>query len=317
MLMPRLLLRLFLGSLALLAPCLSVGDAAAQAPMGWKTGPEAAAIERRIDRLLRQMTLDEKVGQLHLYGRREGFDYGEIRAGRIGNVMNFVDPVEMAAVQKAARESRLKIPLLIGLDAVHGVSTYFPLPLGQAATFNPALVEEAALWTGREARALGINWTFAPMVDMSRDPRWGRLLEGAGEDVHLSNIMAAARTRGYQAGGVAATVKHFVGYGGGEAGRDYNTAWIPTEQLHDLHLPPFRSALDAGSLSVMAAFNSVNGIPATAHKGMLTDVLRRQWGFRGLVVSDFGSIPELMAHGIARDEAEAARKASPPASTST
>ncbi len=307
--MPRLLLRLFLGSLALLAPCLSVGDAAAQAPMGWKTGPEAAAIERRIDRLLRQMTLDEKVGQLHLYGRREGFDYGEIRAGRIGNVMNFVDPVEMAAVQKAARESRLKIPLLIGLDAVHGVSTYFPLPLGQAATFNPALVEEAALWTGREARALGINWTFAPMVDMSRDPRWGRLLEGAGEDVHLSNIMAAARTRGYQAGGVAATVKHFVGYGGGEAGRDYNTAWIPTEQLHDLHLPPFRSALDAGSLSVMAAFNSVNGIPATAHKGMLTDVLRRQWGFRGLVVSDFGSIPELMAHGIARDEAEAARKA--------
>jgi beta-glucosidase len=215
----------------------------------------------------------------------------------------------MAAVQKAARESRLKIPLLIGLDAVHGVSTYFPLPLGQAATFNPALVEEAALWTGREARALGINWTFAPMVDMSRDPRWGRLLEGAGEDVHLSNIMAAARTRGYQAGGVAATVKHFVGYGGGEAGRDYNTAWIPTEQLHDLHLPPFRSALDAGSLSVMAAFNSVNGIPATAHKGMLTDVLRRQWGFGGLVVSDFGSIPELMAHGIARDEAEAARKA--------
>jgi beta-glucosidase len=307
--MPRLLLRLFLGSLALLAPCLAIGDAAAQMPMAWKTGPEAAAIERRIDRLLRQMTLDEKVGQLHLYGRRKGFDYGEIRSGRIGNVMNFVDPAEIAAVQKAARESRLKIPLLIGLDAVHGVSTYFPLPLGQAATFNPALVEEAALWTGREARALGINWTFAPMVDMGRDPRWGRLLEGAGEDVHLSGIMAAARTRGYQAGGVAATVKHFVGYGGGEAGRDYNTAWIPAEQLHDLHLPPFRSAHDAGSLSVMAAFNSVNGMPATAHKGMLTDLLRRQWGFRGLVVSDFGSIPELVAHGIARDEAEAARKA--------
>jgi heat-inducible transcriptional repressor len=232
-----------------------------------------------------------------------------VLSGRIGNVMNFVDPTEMAAVQKAARESRLKIPLLIGLDAVHGVSTYFPLPLGQAATFNPSLVEEAALWTGREARALGINWTFAPMVDMGRDPRWGRLLEGAGEDVHLSGIMAAARTRGYQAGGVAATVKHFVGYGGGEAGRDYNTAWIPAEQLHDLHLPPFRSAHDAGSLSVMAAFNSVNGTPATAHKGMLTDLLRRQWGFRGLVVSDFGSIPELIAHGIARDEAEAARKA--------
>ena len=147
------------------------------------------------------------------------------------------------------------------------------------------------------------------MVDMGRDPRWGRLLEGAGEDVHLANVIAAARTRGYQAGGVAATVKHFVGYGGGEAGRDYNTAWIPAEQLHDLHLPPFRASLDAGSLSVMAAFNSVNGVPATAHKPMLQDLLRGRWGFRGLVVSDFGSIPELMAHGIARDEAEAARKA--------
>ncbi len=277
--------------------------------MGWKTGAEAEAIERGIDGLIRQMTLDEKVGQLHLYGRREGFDYGEIRAGRVGNVMNFVDPAEMAQVQKAVRESRLKIPLLIGLDAVHGVSTYFPLPLGQAATFNPKLVEEAALWTGREARALGITWTFAPMVDMGRDPRWGRLLEGAGEDVHLSGVMAAARTRGYQAGGVAATVKHFVGYGAGEAGRDYNTAWIPGEQLHDLHLPPFRASLDAGSLSVMAAFNSVNGVPATAHKSMLTELLRGKWGFRGLVVSDFGSIPELMAHGIARDEPEAARKA--------
>ncbi len=302
--MPRLLPAIALiGFFAALAPC------HAQAPTGWKTGAEAKAIERRIDGLIRQMTLDEKVGQLHLYGRREGFDYGEIRAGRIGNVMNFVDPAEMAAVQKAARESRLKIPLLIGLDAVHGVSTYFPLPLGQAATFNPKLVEEAALWTGREARALGINWTFAPMVDMGRDPRWGRLLEGAGEDVHLSGVMAAARTRGYQAGGVAATVKHFVGYGAGEAGRDYNTAWIPGEQLHDLHLPPFKASLDAGALSVMAAFNSVNGVPATAHKGMLTDLLRGKWDFRGLVVSDFGSIPELMAHGVARDEPEAARKA--------
>jgi len=301
----RISLKLVCLIVAALLPC----AARAQEPVRWRGGADAAAIERRIDRLIGQMTLDEKVGQLHLYGRREGFDYGEIRAGRVGNVMNFVDPVEMAAVQKAARESRLKIPLLIGLDAVHGVSTYFPLPLGQAATFNPALAEEAALWTAREARALGINWTFAPMVDMGRDPRWGRLLEGAGEDVYLSNVMAAARTRGYQAGGVAATVKHFVGYGGGEAGRDYNTAWIPVEQLHDLHLPPFRASLDAGSLSVMAAFNSVNGVPATAHKGMLSDLLRGSWRFRGLVVSDFGSIPELIKHGIARDEPEAARKA--------
>jgi beta-glucosidase len=295
----------FLAGLALIA----AGPSLAQAPMGWRTGAEAQAIERRVDALIRRMTLEEKIGQLHLYGRREGFDHGEIRAGRVGNVMNFIDPAEVAAAQKAARESRLKIPLLIGLDAVHGVSTYFPLPLGQAATFNPQLAEESALWTAREARALGINWTFAPMVDMSRDPRWGRVLEGAGEDVHLANVMAAARTRGYQAGGAAATVKHFVGYGAGEAGRDYNTAWIPNEQMHDWHLPPFKASLDAGALSVMAAFHSVNGVPSTAHRPLMTDLLRRQWGFRGFVVSDFGSIPELIAHGVARDEPEAARKA--------
>jgi beta-glucosidase len=288
-----------------------VWAAAAQAaqPVGWKTGPEARAIERRIDDVLARMTLEEKVGQLHLYGRREGFDFNEIRAGRIGNVMNFIAPEEVAAAQRAARESRLGIPLLIGLDAVHGVSTYFPLPLGQAATFNPPLVEEAARWTAHEARALGVNWTFAPMVDMSRDPRWGRVLEGAGEDVHLANVIAAARTRGYQAGGAVATVKHFAGYGAGEAGRDYNSAWIPNEQLFDWHLPPFRAALEAGSLSVMAAFNTVNGVPATAHRGLLSDVLRGQWGFRGFVVSDFGSIPELIQHGVARDAAHAARLA--------
>jgi beta-glucosidase len=305
--MTRILARI--AALLVCAAMAPITSAAAQAPMGWRTGVEAERIEQRIDGLIRQMTLEEKVGQLHLYGRREGFDYNEIRAGRIGNVMNFVDPAEMAAVQKAARESRLKIPLLIGLDAVHGVSTYFPLPLGQAASFNPKLIEEAALWTAREARALGVNWTFAPMVDMSRDPRWGRVLEGAGEDVHLANVVAAARTRGYQAGGAIATVKHFAGYGAGEAGRDYNTAWIPTEQLHDLHLPPFRSSLDAGALSVMAAFNSLNGVPATAHRALLTDLLRRSWGFRGLVVSDFGSIPELIAHGVAVDEPAAARLA--------
>ncbi len=300
-------MRLFL--VAFVSLVASLLPARAQSPISWKTGAEARAIERRIDGLIARMTLEEKVGQLHLYGRREGFDYGEIRSGRIGNVMNFVDPAEVQAVQRAVRESRLRIPLLIGLDAVHGVSTYFPLPLGQAATFNPALVEEAARWTSREARALGINWTFAPMVDMSRDPRWGRVLEGAGEDVHLANVMSAARTRGYQAGGAIATVKHFVGYGGAEAGRDYNSTWIPTEQLHDLHLPPFKASLDAGSLSVMAAFNAVNGVPATAHRGMLTELLRGRWGFRGLVVSDFGSIPELIQHGVVRDEAHAARVA--------
>jgi beta-glucosidase len=277
--------------------------------VGWKTGREAAAIERRIDALIGRMTLPEKVGQLVLTGRGDGFDINRIRDGLIGGVMNFVVPREVREVQEAVRASRLKIPLIIGLDAVHGFSTYFPLPLGQAATFNPALIEEAAYWTGREAAAAGVNWTFAPMVDMSRDPRWGRGLEGAGEDPFYASVVAAARTRGYQRGGVAATVKHFVGYGAAEAGRDYNSTWIPTSQLHDLHLPPFRAAFDAGSMTAMAAFNALNGMPATAHRGMLTELLRDRWRFKGFVVSDFGSITELRLHGIAADDAEAARKA--------
>jgi len=277
--------------------------------VGWKTGREAAGIERRIDGLLKQMTLEEKVGQLHLSGRGDGFDINQIKAGRMGAVMNFVVPAEVLEVQKAARQTRLKIPLIIGLDAVHGFSTYFPLPLGQAATWNPKLIEEAAYWTGREASAAGINWTFAPMVDISRDPRWGRVLEGAGEDAYLGSVVAAARTHGYQRGGVATTVKHFVGYGAAEGGRDYNSTWIPTSQLHDLYLPPFKASFEAGSMTAMAAFNALNGMPATAHRGLLTDLLRGQWGFRGFVTSDFGSITELRLHGIARDDAEAARKA--------
>lgn len=292
--------------------CLSFGFASAgfaQQQVGWRSGAEASRIERQIDQLLKQMTLEEKVGQLHLSGRGEGFDAGQIRRGEMGAVMNFVVPSEIAAVQKAVRESRLKIPLIIGLDAVHGFSTYFPLPLGQASTWNPELIEQAAYWTGREASAAGINWTFAPMVDMSRDPRWGRGLEGAGEDPYLASVVAASRTRGYQRGGVAATVKHFVGYGASEAGRDYNSTWIPTSLLHDVHLPPFRAAFDAGAMTAMAAFNALNGMPATAHRAMLTDLLRDKWGFRGFVTSDFGSITELRFHGIAKDDAEAARKA--------
>jgi beta-glucosidase len=286
-------------------------SAAAQPVEGiaWKTGREAARIERRIDGLLARMTLDEKVGQLNLSGRGDGFDIDKIRTGDLGSVMNFVDPKEVLEVQRAARQSRLKIPLLIGLDAVHGFSTYFPLPLGQAATWNPALIEEAAYWTGREAKAAGINWTFAPMVDMSRDPRWGRVLEGAGEDSYLGLVVAAARTRGYQRGGVATSVKHFAGYGGAEGGRDYNSAWIPTSQMHDWYLPPFKAALDQGAMTVMAAFHAVNGVPASAHRELLTGVLRERWKFRGFVTSDFGAIPELTLHGVARDDAEAARLA--------
>lgn len=300
-----MLLRL-LAALLLLIPA---GTAWAQQPVAWKTGREARAIERKVDALIARMTLEEKVGQLHLSGRGEGFDINQVRSGDMGAVMNFVVPAEVLAVQKAARESRLKIPLIIGLDAVHGFSTYFPLPLGQASSWNPELIEQAAYWTGREASAAGINWTFAPMVDISRDPRWGRALEGAGEDAYLGAVVAAARTRGYQRGGVATTPKHFVGYGAVEAGRDYNATWIPTSQLFDLHLPPFKAAFEAGAMTAMAAFTALNGMPTTAHRAMLTDLLRGRWGFRGFVTSDFGSISELRLHGIARDDAEAARKA--------
>lgn len=300
-----MLLRL-VAALLLLIPS---GIAFAQQPVAWKTGREAREIERKVDALIGRMTLEEKVGQLHLSGRGEGFDVNQVRSGEMGAVMNFVVPAEVLAVQKAVRESRLKIPLIIGLDAVHGFSTYFPLPLGQASSWNPELIEQAAYWTGREASAAGINWTFAPMVDISRDPRWGRALEGAGEDAYLGAVVAAARTRGYQRGGVATTPKHFVGYGAVEAGRDYNATWIPTSQLFDLHLPPFKAAFEAGAMTAMAAFTALNGVPTTAHKGMLTDLLRGRWGFRGFVTSDFGSITELRLHGIARDDAEAARKA--------
>jgi beta-glucosidase len=300
-----MLLRLVAALLFLVPVC----AADAQQPIAWKTGPEARGIERKVDALLKRMTLEEKVGQLHLSGRGDGFDAGQIRSGDMGAVMNFVVPAEILAVQKAARESRLKIPLIIGLDAVHGFSTYFPLPLGQAASWNPELIEQAAYWTGREASAAGVNWTFAPMVDISRDPRWGRVLEGAGEDAYLGSVVAAARTHGYQRGGVATTPKHFVGYGAAEGGRDYNSTWIPTSQLFDLYLPPFKASFDAGAMTAMAAFNALNGVPATANKAMLTDLLRGKWGFRGFVTSDFGSITELRLHGIARDDAEAARKA--------
>lgn len=294
---------------AALVLCVFAVPSFGQESVAWKAGREAAAIERRIEALLKQMTLAEKVGQLHLSGRGEGFKPERIREGRIGAVMNFVVPQEIADVQKAVRQSRLKIPLIIGLDAVHGFSTYFPFPLGQASTWNPALIEEAAFWTGREAAAAGINWTFAPMVDVSRDPRWGRVLEGAGEDPYFGAVVAAARTHGYQRGGVATTVKHFVGYGAGEAGRDYNSTWIPTSQLFDVYLPPFKASIDAGSMTVMAAFNALNGMPTTAHRDLLTGLLREKWKFKGFVVSDFGSITELRLHGIAKDDAEAARKA--------
>lgn len=297
------------------AAFLAVTPAGAQSPpppppaLAWKTGAEARAIERRIDALLARMTLAEKIGQLNLTGRGDGFEPDWVVTGRTGAVMNFTEPAEIRHLHDLVARSRLRIPLLIGLDAINGFATYFPQPIGQAATFNPRLIELASYWTAREARAAGVNWTFAPMVDMTRDARWGRIMEGAGEDVHLASVVAAARVAGYHRGGLATTAKHFIGYGEAEGGRDYDSVWIPVTRLWDYHLPAFRAALDAGAFSVMTSLSAMNGIASTADRTLLTDVLKRRLRFRGFVVSDFDSVHEIIAHGMARDGAEAARRA--------
>jgi beta-glucosidase len=212
-------------------------------------------------------------------------------------------------------QSRLKIPLWFMGDVCHGFATLFPVPLAMAASWDPALVEQVDRAAAVEATAAGVDWTFCPMVDISRDPRWGRVVEGAGEDPFLGNAMAEAQVRGFQGDDLAApdtmmaTVKHFAGYGAVQAGRDYTSAWIPPREFRDVYLPPYRAAVDAGAGSVMAAFVALDYVPATADRRLLTGILRDQWGFKGLVVSDYDAIPELQQHGIARDPAEAARLA--------
>jgi beta-glucosidase len=218
-------------------------------------------------------------------------------------------------MQQLAMQSRLKIPLWFMGDVCHGFATLFPVPLAMAASWDPALVEQVDRAAAVEATAAGVDWTFCPMVDISRDPRWGRVVEGAGEDPFLGNAMAEAQVRGFQGDDLAApdtmmaTVKHFAGYGAVQAGRDYTSAWIPPREFRDVYLPPYRAAVDAGAGSVMAAFVALDYVPATADRRLLTGILRDQWGFKGLVVSDYDAIPELQQHGIARDPAEAARLA--------
>ena len=310
---PRWLLAaaLLLGSLPALAqtPAPTIPAGPPPVPRAWKTGEEAAAIERRIDALLAQMTLEEKVGQLNLWGRGDEFRLEWVEQGRTGAVMNFVSPMEVRAIQLRAARSRMRIPAIIALDAINGFATYMPQPLGQAATFNPRLVELASYWSAREARAVGINWTFAPMIDMTRDARWGRVMEGAGEDVHLASILAAARTVGYHRGGLATSAKHYIGYGEAEGGRDYNSVWIPVSKLWDYHMPPFQASLAAGAFTVMTSLSAMNGIASTADRHLVADVLKGQLGFRGFVVSDFESVKELIAHGQAADGPDAVRRA--------
>src|SRR6202140_1350420 len=239
-----------------------------------------------------------------------------IARGQIGSLFNVNDPHEINKYQKIAMEkSRLHIPILFGLDVIHGFKTEFPIPLGLASTWDPTIVEKASRVAAMEAAADGIRWTFSPMVDIARDARWGRMAEGAGEDPFLGSAMAAAYVRGYQGSrldapdSIAACAKHYVGYGAAEAGRDYNSTEISEHTLRQFYMPPFHAAVEAGAASLMSAFNSLNGIPSSANPFTLKQVLRREWGYRGLVVSDWNAVGELIPHGIANDGATAARKA--------
>ena len=258
----------------------------------------ADAIDRRIDALMARMSFDDKIGQVTLASIAEVFEYDKVTSGAYGNVMNFGTAPEYAKVLAAWRKSRLKIPLLHGTDIIYGNRTLFVPPLGQAASFDLALNRAAAEQAGRESAATGINWTYAPMVDLNRDPRWGRVVEGAGEDVHLAACLAGARVQGFRAGGLIVSAKHFVAYGFGEGGRDYDAVEMGEPFLRDHVLPPFRAAIAAGAETVMSAFNAFNGVPATANRHLLQDILRRDMKFRGPVTSDWGAIDQLANHGL-------------------
>lgn len=283
-----------------------------------------AGIEKKIDELLHKMTLEEKVGQLVQYsaGQPTGpgtgrTDYDDmIRKGEVGALFNITTAKQVNVFQHVAVEqSRLHIPLLFGLDVIHGFRTEFPVPLGLSASWNPDLIQQTARVAAQEASASGIRWVFSPMVDIARDARWGRMTEGAGEDPYLGSAMARAYVRGYQGtrldapDSVAACAKHFVGYGAAEGGRDYNSTEISEHTLRQFYLPPFHAAVEEGAATIMSAFNSLNAVPASANPFTLTEILRKEWGFQGIVDSDYTSLGELINHGIANDGATAARKA--------
>lgn len=275
-----------------------------------------ATVDERVEALLGRMTLEEKLGQLSQYTTRPENLHELIATGEVGCVFNIGGAAETNALQRIAVErSRLKIPLLIANDVIHGYRTIFPIPPAIASTWDPASAELAARIAAREARAAGTHWTFAPMVDIARDPRWGRIAEGAGEDPYLGAAMAAAYVRGFQGtdpsadDAVLACAKHFAAYGAAEAGRDYNSVDMSERTLRQIYLPPFKAAVDAGVATIMTAFNALNGEPATANRHLLKEILRDEWRFRGLVDSDYEAIVQLIPHGIAATPQEAALKA--------
>ena len=276
----------------------------------------APEVERRVDQLLSRMTLAEKIGQMNqVSAGGEVANYADaLRKGQIGSILNEVDPVKVNEFQRiCVEESRLGIPLLVGRDVIHGFHTVFPIPLGLASTFDPALVEAGARVASVEATGLGVRWTFSPMLDIARDPRWGRIAEGSGEDTWLDARMAEAMVRGYQgdlsdATSMAACIKHFAGYGAAEGGRDYNSTFLTERQLRNVYLPPFEAAVKAGALTLMTSFNDNDGVPSTGNVFLVKDVLRGEWGFDGLVVTDWNSMGEMINHGFGVDRKDVARK---------
>ena len=289
---------------------------------GTKSSSQQSA-EQRADALLKQMTLEEKIGQLNqaagvpLVQLPEAPPAEElVRKGLAGSVLWVTEPAAINRFQKiAVEESRLHIPLLIGLDVIHGYHTIFPPPLAMSATWDPKLVERVQTIAAREARAAGINWTFAPMVDIARDARWGRMVEGAGEDPYLGAIMAKAQVQGFQgeelgaADHVLGCVKHFAAYGAADGGRDYDSSYVSDDLLWNVYFPPFKAAIDAGVGSLMSAYMDLNDVPATGNYFLLHDVLREDWKFKGFVVSDALAIGSLVTHGYARDREDAASRA--------
>ncbi|MCM1021787.1 MAG: beta-glucosidase BglX [Muribaculum sp.] len=276
-------------------------------------------IEVRVADLLGRMTIDEKIGQTNQRSVAVGMqDLGgwipQLKQGQIGSIMNVSSPQVADSIQRIMmNESRLGIPVLIARDVIHGYKTIFPIPLGQAATFNPEVARRGARIAATEASADGIRWTFAPMLDIARDARWGRIAEGCGEDPYLTGVMGKAMVEGFQGDlaadptSLAACAKHFVAYGAAEGGRDYNHTSVTERELREVYLPPFHQAIDAGAMTVMASFNENDGVPVSANRHLLTDILRGEWGFKGFVVSDCFAVRELIVHGVAEDEADATR----------
>lgn len=278
---------------------------------------------QKADSVLRLMTLDEKIGQLHQLSSDfatgpitpDGDKQGQVRRGEMGSMLNLMGAARTRQLQEIAMQSRLKIPLLFGQDVIHGYRTTFPIPLAEAASWDIPAIEQSARIAAIEASAAGIHWTFAPMVDISRDPRWGRVMEGAGEDTYLGSVIAAARVKGFQGNAIGsinsvlACAKHFAAYGAAVGGRDYNSVDMSERMLWETYLPPFKAAIDAGAATFMNSFNDLNGVPATGNPLLQKDILKGKWQFKGFVVSDWGSIGEMINHGYSKDLKQAAEQA--------